>query len=64
VKRIAVDALWANEAESRFAAYRAGQIKAIPLAEVLSKYKQRLRPGQPTATPSWAAALARKSWLS
>ncbi len=34
-----VDALWAAEAESRVAAYRAGQIKAIPLSELLAKYK-------------------------
>jgi hypothetical protein len=47
VKRIAVDALCANEAESRLAAYRAGQIRAIPLAEVLAKYKQRQCPYNP-----------------
>ncbi len=35
----AVDALWATEAESRLAAYRTGQVKAIPLSEVLAKYK-------------------------
>lgn len=35
----AVDALWASEAESRLAAYKSGQIKAIPLSEVLAKYK-------------------------
>jgi hypothetical protein len=47
VKRTAVDALWATDAENRPAAYCAGEIKAIPLAEVLAKYKQRLRPCQP-----------------
>ncbi len=35
----AVDALWASEAESRLAAYKSGQIKSIPLSEVLAKYK-------------------------
>lgn len=35
----ALDALWATEAESRLAAYRTGQTKAIPLSEVLAKYK-------------------------
>ncbi len=35
----AVDALWAAEAESRLTGYRKGQIKAIPLSEVLAKYK-------------------------
>ena len=36
---VAVDDLWATEAESRLAAYKSGQIKAIPLSEVLAKYK-------------------------
>jgi len=34
-----VDALWAQEAESRLAAYKAGEVKAIPLAQVLAKYR-------------------------
>lgn len=34
-----VDAAWAEEAEDRLAAYRKGQIRAIPLADVLAKYK-------------------------
>ena len=34
-----VDALWASEAESRLAAYKAGEVKAIPLAQVLAKYR-------------------------
>jgi putative addiction module component (TIGR02574 family) len=34
-----LDALWANEAESRLAAYKAGQVKAVPLSEVLAKYR-------------------------
>ena len=34
-----LDALWANEAEARLAAYKAGQVKAIPLSEVLAKYR-------------------------
>ena len=33
------DALWAKEAEDRLAAYRRGEIKAIPLQEVLAKYR-------------------------
>ncbi len=34
-----IDALWAKEAEDRLAAYRRGEIKAIPLQEVLAKYR-------------------------
>ena len=34
----AIDKLWALEAEDRLAAYRRGEIRAIPLADVLSKY--------------------------
>lgn len=34
-----VDALWASESENRLAAYRQGSVKAIPLSEVLAKYK-------------------------
>lgn len=34
-----LDAVWANEAETRLAAYKAGQVKAIPLSEVLAKYR-------------------------
>lgn len=34
-----VDALWASEAESRLAAYKSGQVKAVPLAQVLAKYR-------------------------
>ncbi|MFZ6046889.1 addiction module protein [Pseudomonas sp. CR3202] len=33
-----LDAQWAGEAEDRLAAYRRGEIKALPLAEVLGKY--------------------------
>ncbi len=33
-----LDALWAKEAEDRLAAYRRGEINALPLAKVLSKY--------------------------
>lgn len=36
-----MDALWAKEVEDRLAAYRRGEIRAVPLAEVLAKY---LRP--------------------
>ena len=34
-----IDALWTSEAEDRLAAYRRGEIKAIPLQEVLAKYR-------------------------
>jgi len=34
-----VDRLWAKEAEERLAAYRRGEIKAIPLEQVLAKYR-------------------------
>lgn len=36
-----VDQLWASEAEDRIAAYRRGEIKAIPLEEVLAKYRTK-----------------------
>ncbi|NMM11978.1 MAG: addiction module protein [Rhodoferax sp.] len=35
----AMDALWAQEADDRLAAYRRGEIRAVPLSEVLAKYK-------------------------
>ncbi len=35
----ALDALWAQEANDRLAAYRRGEIRAIPLADVLAKYQ-------------------------
>jgi len=34
-----LDKLWANEAESRLAAYKNDELKSISLSEVLSKYK-------------------------
>jgi hypothetical protein len=34
-----LDSLWAIEAEARLAAYKAGQVKAIPLSVVLAKYR-------------------------
>ncbi|MNF99599.1 putative addiction module component [compost metagenome] len=34
----ALDAQWGREAEDRLAAYRRGELKALPLAEVLGKY--------------------------
>ncbi|MEN9438419.1 MAG: hypothetical protein RIR09_3074 [Pseudomonadota bacterium] len=34
-----MDTLWASEADDRLAAYRRGEIRAIPLSEVLAKYK-------------------------
>ena len=34
-----LDAQWAQEAESRLAAYRRGEFQAIPLSEVIAKYQ-------------------------
>ena len=34
-----LDKLWAEEAESRLAAYKRGELKSISLDEVLAKYK-------------------------
>lgn len=34
-----IDELWAEEAESRIKAYESGQLKAVSLDKVLSKYK-------------------------
>jgi putative addiction module component (TIGR02574 family) len=34
-----LDAQWAQEAESRLAAYRRGEVQAIPLNEVIAKYQ-------------------------
>lgn len=34
-----IDTRWAKEAEDRLAAYRRGEIKAVPLQEVLAKYR-------------------------
>ena len=34
-----IDRLWAKEAEDRLAAYRRGEIRAIPLEQVLAKYR-------------------------
>jgi len=33
------DKLWGKEAESRLQAYKSGEIEAIPLAQVLARYK-------------------------
>jgi putative addiction module component (TIGR02574 family) len=35
-----LDALWAAEAEDRLAAYRRGEIRAVPLAAVLARYEE------------------------
>jgi len=35
-----LDALWAAEAEDRLSAYRRGEIRALPLAEVLARYEK------------------------
>ena len=34
-----LDAQWALEAEARLAAYRRGEVQAIPLNEVITKYQ-------------------------
>ena len=34
-----MDSLWSQEADDRLAAYRRGEIRAVPLSEVLAKYK-------------------------
>ena len=36
---MAIDKLWAKEAESRIDAFEAGKLKSISLDKVLSKYK-------------------------
>lgn len=36
-----IDRLWAKEAEDRLAAYRRGEVKAVPLEEVLAKYRSK-----------------------
>ncbi len=36
-----IDAAWSIEARDRLAAYRSGKVKAIPLEEVLAKYRLR-----------------------
>ena len=35
------DALWADEAEQRYAAYKAGEIKAVPADEVFARLRSR-----------------------
>lgn len=37
----ALDAQWLQEAEQRLAAYRRGEIQAIPLSDVLAHYGRR-----------------------
>ena len=39
----ALDALWANDANDRLAAYRRGEIKAVGLPDVIAKYQQSAR---------------------
>ena len=34
-----MDAAWAAEAEDRVAAYRKGELRSIPLSDVLAKYR-------------------------
>jgi putative addiction module component (TIGR02574 family) len=40
----ALDALWANEADDRLAAYRRGEIKAVALSDVIAKYQVNTKP--------------------
>ena len=35
-----IDQFWAREAEDRLAAYRRGEIRAVPLSDVVSKYER------------------------
>lgn len=35
-----IDLLWRKEIDDRIAAYRAGNIRTVPLSEVLSKYRR------------------------
>ena len=35
-----IDAVWAEEAQKRWCAYREGKIEAIPYVEVMRKYKK------------------------
>jgi putative addiction module component (TIGR02574 family) len=35
-----IDRIWRTEIDNRIAAYRAGKIRAVPLEEVLSKYRR------------------------
>jgi len=44
-----IDRLWASEAEDRLAAWRRGEVRAIPLADVLRKY------GRACSNPDCAA---------
>lgn len=34
-----LDGLWLQEADRRLAAYRSGELRAIPLTEVLARYR-------------------------
>ena len=36
-----IDRLWTKEADERLAAYRRGEIRAIPLEQVLAKYRAK-----------------------
>jgi len=36
-----MDRLWVKEAEDRWTAYQRGEIKALPLEEVLAKYRAK-----------------------
>ena len=39
-----IDKAWAEEAERRLAAYRRGEIEAIPLEEVMARLRKRFGP--------------------
>lgn len=47
-----LDALWASEAEDRLAAYQRGEIKALPLNEVLGKYMGNVGPSMSAQLPA------------
>jgi putative addiction module component (TIGR02574 family) len=39
-----IDKAWAEEAERRLAAYRRGEIKTVPLEEVMARLRKRFGP--------------------
>jgi len=38
-----LDALWATEADDRLEAHRCGEIKAVPLSDVIAKYQVNIK---------------------
>jgi putative addiction module component (TIGR02574 family) len=39
----ALDSLWAQEAQSRLAAYRRGEVQALALSDVIAKYQATVK---------------------